>query len=191
MCSRSVLVLALVCGLSVPMAAQDCTPQPVESLVWGQPGQALLPALADVSGFVPPDQVWLIRAAGIATDDGRPIEWMLQIDHKVASQNDACCWLVPLHRQTGTAAGTPVLALDRDVILIAGERLSARANGLGADKKLALLFVGWRFPASCTARLLGVAAASTSADLSAVVSAANSAAAALSALASSVPSSKE
>jgi hypothetical protein len=32
-----------------------------------------------VGAYVPKGQVWLIRAAGLFTDDGRYIEWMMQI----------------------------------------------------------------------------------------------------------------
>lgn len=185
MTRRLAFTLMALLSLTPPVSAQTCTPTPMEYLTWGALGEGI------VGGqWVPPGEVWKIRAAGIATDDGRPLEWMLQIEHPVASQGNACCWLIPLHRQTGVAAGTPVLALDREVILTEGERLSARVNSIAPDKKMALLYVGWRFPAACTGRLV-VADASESGgalpDFTAMAAAATNAAAALSALAQSTP----
>lgn len=188
---RRVAMLFAV-ALVAPLGAQtsDCTPQPIEYLLWGEPGQAIVPVSTDTNNYVPEGEVWRIRAAGIATDDGQMLEWMLQIQHRLA--NGACCWLIPLHRQTGSAAGTPVLALSREVLLTSGERLSARVNGLGPTKKMALLYVGWRFPATCLPRLLGVEAgavpvATDTQDLSALRAAAAAAESALRMLAASVP----
>jgi hypothetical protein len=84
------------------VSAQTCRPVPVEYVLWGAPGQGIVPAFDTPDWYVLDDEVWKIRAAGIATDDGRPLEWMMQIQHKVASHGDACCWLIPLHRETAT-----------------------------------------------------------------------------------------
>lgn len=150
-------ILVAACLLWAPtIRAQspDCRPIVIESAQGGEAGQAMVPALSDPDHFVPTGEVWKIRAAGIATDDGHPLEWMLQIDHQVVSQDHACCWLIPLMRLTGTTAATPVLALHREILLTAGERLSARVNGLDATKHMSLLYVGWKFPAACTAALV-------------------------------------
>lgn len=136
------------------LAQSSCQPEKLEYLLWGSAGQGIVPAASDTSSFVPSDEVWQIRAAGVATTDSVSREYMLQIDHKVWSQGDACCWLVPLHRHLGTALGTPTLALERPVVLHAGERLSARVNSLSSSAQMALLWVGWKFPASCTERLV-------------------------------------
>jgi hypothetical protein len=182
-----ILAIALIVLLSpVSALAQSCTPVAMEYLLWGDPGQGIV-----AGEFVPVGEAWKIRAAGVATDDGRQLEWMMQIQHTL--KDGQCCWLIPLHRQTGTAGGTPVLAIDREVILTTGERLASRVNGLASDKRQALLYVGWRFPVACLPRLLGVEDVATGGsgvpapDLSALRTALNEMAAAAQVAAQSVP----
>lgn len=136
------------------LAQSGCQPDKLEFLMWGTAGQSEIPAPTDTAGFVPSSEVWQIRAAGIATTDGSAREYMLEIQHTVWSQGNACCWMVPVHRHLGTALGTPTLALERPVVLHEGERLGARANSLSSTAQMALLWVGWKFPASCTERLV-------------------------------------
>jgi hypothetical protein len=182
-----VLAVGLILLLSpVPALAQSCAPAAMEYLLWGDPGQGIV-----AGEFVPVGEVWKIRAAGIATDDGRQLEWMMQIQHTL--KDGQCCWLIPLHRQTGTSGGTPVLAIEREIILTTGERLASRVNGLALDKRQALLYVGWRFPVACLPRLLGVqdvaidGSGGPAPDLSALRAALTEMAAAAHAAAESVP----
>lgn len=200
------LMIGLVLA-PIPILAQTiCTPTPIaRGGQWGPPGAGMTPVPTywtvvaqgydgDPTGYVPPGEVWLIRAAGGAVrGDGRQLEWMLQIDHYAPS---GCCWLVPLHRLNGTAGGTPTIALDRPIVLEAGERLSLRVNGLPPQDQISLLWVGWSFPAACLPRLLGVEETSgavvvgggtVTPDFTALVAAAQIAATALSGLAQSVP----
>ena len=129
---------------------------PFRFLQWGEPGQASFDG-----PVVPADEVWKIRACGIATDDGNPIEWMMQI-----RMPEPDLWLVPLHRHLGTAMGTPVLAVEREFLMLPGERLSPRANGLRADKKMCLIYTGFSFPFSEMESLVRSAAPTSNVSLS-------------------------
>lgn len=192
------LVLAVILASPVPAFAQTCTPARIDSLLWAPVGAALAPVpkywtaaangyAGDPNGFVPPGEVWLIKSAGGFTNDGAALEWMLQIEHHTLV-GDACCWLPPLHRPMGTAAATPVIALERPILLEAGERLSLRVNGLRADKSIGIAYVGWKFPAACLPRLLGVEAGSgTPVDYSGFATALQQAATALQTAAEAVP----
>lgn len=154
--ARALLFALVVLVLAPTLNAQDCTPMRLKHLSWGPQGQAIWPtptywANPELSlAFVPDGEVWRIDAAGIATSDGRQLEWMLQIELKVEQM------LVPLERPTGFAAGTPVMALTRPVILMPGERLSARVNASPLNGQMALIFIGWRYPIACLSRLLGM-----------------------------------
>lgn len=177
-------IVALLCCLVVaPARAQqlDCTPQRVQ----GHSGWATNTAVA-YGAWVPPGEIWLLKTAGVVTNDPTPLEYKLQIEQEVLSQGNACCWLQPLV-SVGRTEATPKLALDRPVILEAGERLAARTHATVVD--LALLYSGWKFPSACLGRLLGVASASPglAPDFSATAAAATDAASALTKLAKSLP----
>jgi hypothetical protein len=137
-------------GVFVPTS--DARVMKFRFLKWGALGEG------GVTGdVVPQGQVWLVQAAGIATDDGRFLEWMMQI--KVNNPNGkGGYWLVPLHRQSGTSAGTPTLAIDRSVILMPEEALCARVSGLAADRKIALVYSGFSFNEGMLPYLLGIPA---------------------------------
>lgn len=134
----------------VMVSVAAAQPVPIEFLRWGAKGEAHV--YGDV---VPGGKLWLIRAAGIFTNDGTPLEWMLEIKHGLGGSMDPNnTWLIPLERTPGTANGTPVLALTREVVLVAGERLSARCNGLRADRQMGLDYVGWELPDSDLERVI-------------------------------------
>lgn len=167
--------LALILVLAVsPMSvfAQTCVPERIEYSKWGAPGQAVVPVAkywtaqangyeGDPNDFVPSGEVWLIKVAGGATDAPQSLHWMLQIEHHLA--DGQCCFMIPLYRNQAALAGTPILALERPIILEAGERLSLRVNGLvGTVNKASLLYSGWRFSSVCLPQLLGVAVVTSS-----------------------------
>lgn len=172
------LILTTVCLLTfgAPVSAQDCTPQRLKHLSWAPAGQAIWPTPTYWANpelflaFVPDGEVWRIDAAGIATTDGRALEWMLQIELKAEQM------LVPLERPTGLAGGTPVMAMTRPIILMPGERLSARVNAAPLNGQMALIFLGWRYPIACVSRVLGMEPVSVNSsappDFSAVITAA-------------------
>jgi hypothetical protein len=138
------LILTLVMNMSAVGQV------PIEGLVWGAKGQAHVDGAA-----VPEGKIWLIRAAGIFTNDGTDLEWMLEIKHVLNGSSDPNnWWLIPLQRTPGKANGTPVLALTREVVLTAGERLTARCNGLRPDRQMGLNYVGWELPASDLERVI-------------------------------------
>jgi hypothetical protein len=110
----------------------------IRYLSWGVPGQASLEG-----PVVPADEVWKIQLCGIATDDGNPIEWMMQV-----RMPDPMLWLMPVYRNVGYTMGTPTLAVEREFLVLPGERIAARANGLRSDKKMCLLYSGFSFPFS-------------------------------------------
>ena len=108
-----------------------------------------------VGDRVPEGKAWVIRAAGVFTSDGNPIEWMMEISHPVWQQGNACCHLIPVARSPGYASGTPVLALTREVVLLGGEAITARANGVREGNYMGLTYLYWQVPASCiTARAI-------------------------------------
>ena len=138
--------IAILLVLPMELAGQMT---PIKFLEWGVKGQGLVDG-----SVVPVGQVWLIKAAGVVTDDGQQLEWMMQI--KINNpQGRGGYWLVPLERQNGTASGTPVQAISREIILIAGECLSARGNGLRSDRQMGIVYCGWSFPESKLPKLLG------------------------------------
>jgi hypothetical protein len=171
------LVLALSLAVGPSLQAQTCTLTRVEAAPWGALGQKTVPlskALpgGDPTGFVPDGEVWLIKAAGGAINNNTtPIEWSLAIEHHMA--DGACCILVPLRKPLGVTADTPVIALDRPVILEPGERLQLRSNSLPGDRQMALLYIGWRMPLACLPRLINVAAGAgtTTPDFDALIQA--------------------
>jgi hypothetical protein len=138
-----------------------CTPQRIEYLLWGADGAGQVPTPGDPvgggypnGGYVPDGEVWLIDKAGISSTIPNAAEFMLEVQHKVWSQNNVCCWLIPAMRMTGAPSGTPTLALDRPLIMPAGDRLGARVNGITSSSHIGLFYTGWKFPAGCTAALL-------------------------------------
>lgn len=155
---------------------------PIKWLEWGAAGQASFDGPA-----VPEGKAWIIRACGIATDDGNPVEWMMQI-----RLPEPLLWLVPVERNQAPTSGTPVLACSRQFVMLAGERLSPRANGLRADKKMALVYAGWEIEASDVERYVLGASATTQAppppvDFSAFATAMTNAAQALEAVVTTIP----
>jgi hypothetical protein len=154
-----VCVIGIVLGVvSVRAETPDCTPQKMEYLAIGEPGVGQVPnpynPVLVNHGWVPDNEVWQIRAAGIGSTLSAPAEYMLEIQHKVFSYGNVCCWFIPAMRATGAPDGTPTLALDRTLVLHAGERLGARVNGITASAFISLFYVGWKFPADCTAALV-------------------------------------
>lgn len=120
-----------------------------------------------VGDVVPKGQVWLIRAAGIFTNEVTPREWMMQIlvnepfgpglAQPFGWAGEFTWMLVPMHRLTGSALGTPTLAIDREVILMPGEALCGRVNSqLSAGGQMGLLYVGWAFDESMLPYLLKI-----------------------------------
>jgi hypothetical protein len=124
-----------------------CTKESItekEFLVWGDAGTGVAQG-----PVVPPDRVWIIRAAGVATTDNTGGEYMIELQRPVKSQGGACCWNVPVARSAQFVFGTPPLALDRPLTLLPGERLRARENGWDATSKIAILGVYYDIPRAC------------------------------------------
>jgi len=122
--------------------------------MWGEPGTNLC-----WGPIVPDGEVWLIKSGGIDTDSGEYFEAMMNI--AVTGPNPNFPYretrpIVPLTRYPGTAMGTPVLAINQQVILEAGESLVSRACGVAPDKRIGLRFMGWAFPESMLPYLLGL-----------------------------------
>lgn len=143
-----VLAVVLMLCTASPLAAQGpCTARPAEyrnastaedaGHVWGEE--------------VPVGERWVIRAAGVGSQAWNQAEYMMEIAHPVpVAMGGPGWWYVPVARSAGKPDGTPVLALDRELTLLAGERLGARANGLNEGTSIALFYLYWRLPASCT-----------------------------------------
>ena len=120
------------------------------------------------SGFVygpvvPRNESWLVEAAGlgVALNPGESIqpnsEFMLELmepipeeGHTDSSDTVHCCWRVPLAKATNVYA-TPVVALNRPLVLRAGQRLAGRTNN---PVMLGINGTYWRYPASCAASLV-------------------------------------
>jgi hypothetical protein len=151
------LILSMTANAQIPPKLDEVVPSPsggttglfyaqvggqrvVNYELWGAKGAS------SVVGYAPPSgEVWKVRGAGIITDDGNMLEWMLQLwiawpGHKPNPQ-----LLVPIARNVGLTAGTPTLALERECILLPGEALAARCNGLKADRYMGIRFSAWVF----------------------------------------------
>jgi len=158
--ARRVGLVALVALLTAgPATAQtlDCTPTPIQTLAWGTAGQAIVPVAEDkTTNVVPVGDLWIIKAAGIGqgVDPGVALEYRLQIDHQWP---DLSWWYTAVEIVT-PQRGTPVLALTRPLLLEAGERLSARSNTMPNGGTMYVMALGWRVPAACLPRLLGLVA---------------------------------
>lgn len=144
------ILTAVVLG-TASLQATDCTsPIPVKGGVMGVTGQMVVPMPISV----PTGYVWLLQSVGLVTTDGRMLEYMLQ--HHVLFDETVCCFYVPLMRLTGSSAGTPILALNRTVVLEHGETLSGRVNGPADYATMGINYKGWAFPAACLPQLLGI-----------------------------------
>lgn len=121
------------------------------SITWGAQGAQFV-----IGPIVPPGEVWLVRAAAIDTHAGVPIDWMLGVYvHNPTGPGPGNYWLFALCREEKQRS-TPVLALNRTVILRAGETLYARSNGLEYPEAMGLDFSGWVFSEDMLPYLLGV-----------------------------------
>jgi len=121
-----------------------CTPIQSEYLIWGANGQAIVEMAT-----VPADKVWLVRASGVFTTDSNGAEYMMELVRPVESQGGACCWRIPLTRSVGLVKSTPVLALERPLTLLPGERLAARASGLDSIYQMGIAMVYYELPKTC------------------------------------------
>lgn len=115
--------------------------------------------------IVPADEVWLVDAASLSTTDWNVqapnVEWELEIIEPVpdaggrATSEDPeltnCCWRIGVMKQAGTQA-TPVIALNRAIVLRPGQRMAGRHNQDGHP--ITLLGIYWHFPAACASSLL-------------------------------------
>lgn len=140
---------ALITITSAVFAGNPCCdpcvpPKPlceVNFIQWAPKGQEIFDGPC-----VPKGKVWLIRFCGIATDDGQFLEWSMSVKKwKLLDKALVPCPLYPLHCSPGKRASTPTLAVERAFILIAGEGLTARVNGLKKDKAMRLMYEGWEF----------------------------------------------
>lgn len=146
--AKSILIaltaaLALTSSLS---AADNCIARPGEANYWGSPGNGIT-----YGDPVPAGQKWIIYAAGITSQANATAEYMLMIAHNVASAGGQCCWFIAVQRSVGKPDGTPTIALDHDVTVLAGDRFAARVNGLQGDQAIAVNYLYWELPASCVA----------------------------------------
>lgn len=148
MATRIVIALALVLFLAAPLAAQACIARPAE---YRNASQADNDAGHVWGEEVPFGERWIVRGAGVGSTAGNQAEYMMEIAHPVpVAMGGPGWWYIPIARSAGKPDGTPVLALDREVTLLAGERLGARANGLRSGETIALSYVYWKVPSTCT-----------------------------------------
>ncbi|HMF97593.1 MAG TPA: hypothetical protein VKE96_25010 [Vicinamibacterales bacterium] len=141
----AVAALFVLIAIGAPAAlGPGCVATPGEFNAWGEPGQNSV--YGDV---VPSGERWLVRAASINSEEPVGAQYMLEIAHPVAADSGVCCWFTAVQRGVGEPDGTPQLALEREVTLLPGERLFARANGLHAPNAMALTMLYWRLPLAC------------------------------------------
>ena len=108
----------------------SCKAETREFLFWSDPSQAIVETMA-----VPLGKVWLVRAAGLFTNDGAGANYAMEIVRPVRSQGDVCCWRIPIEGMRW-AQMTPLVALSRPVVLHEGEKMagrSTRAHAFGID----------------------------------------------------------
>jgi hypothetical protein len=118
---------------------------PFFTMLWGEAGQAMVPAYDDLTSlYVPANEIWIVEAAGVVMDRNiAPVDFKLQYQVKPADNSNAG-WLVPLHVNVGKMDTTPVLALDRRVVLPPHTRISARVAWGETEAKMALLLAGFK-----------------------------------------------
>lgn len=200
-----VLVGVIVYQPAVQAQTVTCTP----TYIWGSTGWSdtlWTPPDADASitantnswhvfsPAVPAGEVWKMRTISVSIQ-WRSGEYM--IEHLVNTPPFATAGHYhQIARATNNSViGTPVLHVPpadaAALVMQAGERLAARANG--SSPSMMLLWSGWSFPAACLPRLLGVEASASSGgtatlpNFGPLVTAAQTAAAALTSLSQSVP----
>lgn len=163
--AKAILVaLALVASL-VPLHAQSPTCVGRSDHFFGRSAVGDAGNGTKVYGpIVPPDEVWLVDAASLSTTDwnvqAANVEWELEIIEPIPEQTGRatsddpegtnCCWRIGVMKQPGTQA-TPVIALNRSIVLRAGERMAGRHNQDGHP--ITLIGLMWRFPAACGSTL--------------------------------------
>lgn len=177
--------------LPVTVAAQTCIPTEVPPMY--RQADPANPTHAN-GDYVPDNEIWIVRAAGIGTYQytGPGLEYKLQIERAVywANGDYAGTWLIPLVVNAGLVTGTPMLALERTVILMPKERLVARVNAPPAGLLINLFYLALKVPRTCLERVVlggGTASPVPAPDLSAFAQAVAAAAAALQAIPSTVP----
>lgn len=128
----------------------SCPVENKEFLLWGAAGGNTVQTAP-----VPKGKVWMMREAGIASTDSTGADWRMELLRPVRSQNNACCWRVPIAISTSWRTSTPVLALERPLVMHEGEILAGRANGVEAPYQMALLGVYYEVPSYCLGALGG------------------------------------
>lgn len=117
------------------------------TMLWGEAGQAMVPAYADpTSMYVPANEIWIVEACGVFIDRNIPpsdFKLQYQVKDIVGGTNG---WLVPLHVNIGKMDTTPVLALDRRVVLLPHTRISARVAWGETETKMGIMLTGFKVP---------------------------------------------
>ena len=161
---------------------------PLFTMVWGAPGEAMVPAYADPTLlWVPAHQIWIVEACGVFIDGNlqAPADFKLQYQVKDVA-GGTMGWLVPLAVNVGKMDTTPVLALDRRVVLPPHTRISARVAWSETTVKMGLMIAGFMVPytpENLDRVVLGGSSATSSApDLSGFIAQCQAAGQALSAI---------
>jgi hypothetical protein len=121
--------------------------------VWGNEGESYF-----VGPIVPEGEIWMIRAAGISTNDDTmsAVQWMMHIYAPWPGHEPRPQLIVPLNIR-GQGAGTPTVSIQQErVILMPGEAIDARANGLPSTARMAIRCTAWVFPENYLPYLLGL-----------------------------------
>lgn len=180
------------------------TPVLVKTGAFGEPAQTFgnIPQGWNQGGtdqnFVPEGEVWVIHAASVGqTSAGAypPIVCSLHIEQRLVAPEGSGSHIFALMEMRPCGHGTPLLALDRPVVLLPRMRLGARFLAPPAGLQVSLMAYGFKYPLEQLAEVLHGASSAvvvggtptTGPDLSGLMTAAQNASEALATLAQSTP----
>ena len=191
-------IVSLSLAWSLPASALECIPVPYQALTSTQntPGAFYAPQ-SPTENIVPVGEIWLVKAAGLGQHNGpgMALDYKIQLDHRWP---DGSFWYGGVAETSSPQSTTPVLSFipPSTFVLEANERLSLRVANPPSHATFYLMYFGWKLPAACLARVLGLetplagtggAAPVTLPDFTAFKAAVTSAATALQAIPPSVP----
>lgn len=107
-------VLLCGCGIVGAQSPPECLLVPQSQLRWSDVG-----AQGVWLGPVPPGKVWELRAAGGFTNDGKARDYMMELSVPPG-------YVVPIQKNQAPQDHTPVIALERPLLMFQNEYITVR-----------------------------------------------------------------
>jgi hypothetical protein len=158
---RALIALVALSSLAAPVAAQDCTPQPLIFVYWGSYGAGIVPETSATVNWVPDGEFWWIQAAAVSIDVPAgtqlpPGDYIIHDDTRYPVSS-ALWYMTAIAKAQGTNT-TPVVAINRPYWLLAGHRLNARTNvPLPLNVRMGITMTGLKYPMACFGLVFGPA----------------------------------